>query len=141
MIAPALVPEHERTGMYAAMQRRYEGLSLPKFLQARDDDDAQQRWFSTIEEFVGRLPSGVFVSAGVINESPALTFTGGIVLSIDVWRLRDEDSAGDRWNITMVPAHVPVLIDAVGWALWGAAWSAALARAVGPVATPRLVAA
>lgn len=132
-------PPAERARMYAALQERYAGLSLPKFLQARDEDQARRRWFEAIEEWVASLPPGLFVGAGVIDRDPVLTFAGSVTLSVDVWRLRDETTAGDRWNLTMVPSHVPVLIDAVGWARWGGAWSDAVRDALGSGSVPPLV--
>lgn len=115
-----------------------QGLSIVKFLGARDDEEARETWLTMIAAFVEVLPVGVFRRAAVVDSAPVLEFADDVVTRINVGQLVNERELGDAWRVGLLPPLAPVLSDAVGWSRWGSVWEETLRARTASLEVPEV---
>lgn len=129
MIPSHAIPPNLQDELFAAaatqLREEMGSVSIVKFLDARSETEAKQNWFDAIGRFLASMPSSAFVGARVVAGSPALEFSGGVVMTVRLFQLHDGSKLDDAWRLTLVPDLAAVMIDAIGWASWGDAWAAA----------------
>ncbi|WP_156138620.1 hypothetical protein [Microbacterium mangrovi] len=109
-----------------SLTRRMGNVSFAKFLGEASLGDAKSSWLTGVNSFVSALPDGVFLGFDTASGDPILQFAGGMVVRIHLWRVTADLPVEDAWQANMTVTHLPIVVEAVGYRLWGEPWAEAV---------------